>query len=41
MQTASYQFLTTVWQILSESAFWVILSLLIGPLVFQAASWGP
>lgn len=35
MATVWSQFLTTVWQILSESAFWVILSLLIGGLVHE------
>lgn len=35
MQAAWYQFFTTVWQILSESAFWVIASLLVGGLVHE------
>ena len=35
MQGAWYQFSTTVWQVLSESAFWVIVSLLVGGLVHE------
>lgn len=35
MQGAWHHFYTTVWQILSESAFWVIVSLLVGGLVHE------
>jgi uncharacterized membrane protein YraQ (UPF0718 family) len=35
MDTVWFLFISTVWQILSESAFWVILSLLIGGLVHE------
>ena len=35
MQAAWYQFVSTIWQILSESAFWVILSLFVGGLVHE------
>jgi len=35
MQSVWYPFFSTVWQILSESAFWVIASLLIGGLVHE------
>lgn len=35
MGTAWYQFAGTVWQIVSESAFWVIVSLVVGGLVHE------
>ena len=35
MQDAWYHFYITVWQILSESAFWVVVSLLVGGLVHE------